>query len=312
MLIGHEKLRLFFEQSVANGTLSHAYCFTGPGSVGKRTFARDLAAELLKVKISELENHPDFIYLERTEDAKTGKLKKDIIIGQARALRERLGRTAWRGGYQVVIINEAELLNTESANALLKLLEEPPKQLVFFLITENEAFLLPTIRSRMQMFYFSLVPTKMIANGLVVTGVEKTQAEMVARLSLGRVGRAKELLQPEVLSKYEIERLRCDEIMAVPLYKRLTIVETLVNDLEEGERGREQLQTILEQWSLTVRDRILQQIGVNNYTSVDESSRTTALPKVLQEQLDRITRLQSLLHQNINTRLALEELCLHF
>ena len=138
MLIGHAKILEFFENALKSGSLSHAYCFVGQGQVGKRTLAKILAAKILKTDLSKLSCHPDFYYLERIEDEKTGKLKKEISIAQARYLKTHLIGKSWSGGYKVVIVDEAELLNEESSNALLKTLEEPKAKTIFFLLTENE------------------------------------------------------------------------------------------------------------------------------------------------------------------------------
>ena len=126
-IIGHEKIISFFDKVIANGALAQSYCFVGAGGVGKKTVARYLATQILKVSDKQLNTHPDFYYLCRQIDEKTEKIKKDIGIAQARQIKEKLGRKSWFGGYQVIIIDEAELLNEESANALLKSLEEAGK-----------------------------------------------------------------------------------------------------------------------------------------------------------------------------------------
>lgn len=131
--IGQHKIVKFFDNAIKNGHLSHCYCFVGPDGIGKKTLAKKLSAELLKVAEDKLATHPDFIYLERETDEKTGKLKKNISIEQARNLRSRLRSKSWLDGYRAVIIDETELLNEESSNALLKLLEEPSEQNIFFL-----------------------------------------------------------------------------------------------------------------------------------------------------------------------------------
>ena len=123
-IIGHSKIISFFETAIAKNKLAQSYCFAGRDQVGKKTIAHHLAAKILNIQENKLDTYPDFYYLSRQIDEKTGKLKKEISIAQARQIKDRLGSKAWFGGYQVIIIDEAELLNEESGNALLKLLEE--------------------------------------------------------------------------------------------------------------------------------------------------------------------------------------------
>ena len=98
--------------------------------MGKRKIAQFVASQLLGVSEDKLTTHPDYYYLARLSDEKLASLK-DISIGQAREMRGRLQNRSWLGGYQITIIDEAELLNEESGNALLKILEEPGERNVF-------------------------------------------------------------------------------------------------------------------------------------------------------------------------------------
>ena len=138
-IIGHEKIIAFFDKLVTNGALSQSYCFVGSDGMGKKTVARYLATQLLKIQDKQLDTHPDFYYICRQIDEKTEKIKKDIGIAQIRQIKEKLGRKSWFGGYQIIVIDEAELLNEESGNALLKSLEEAGAQRVFFLLTPPDS-----------------------------------------------------------------------------------------------------------------------------------------------------------------------------
>ena len=147
-MIGYGAQKKYFLEALHAGSLAHAYILVGPDGVGKRTLAMEVAAELMQVPVEKVTVNPNFLYVRRLEDEKTGKLKKELSVAQARELRARLAGSAWGSGYRVVVIDEVELLNAEAANALLKLLEEPPKDTVFFLLTNNDVQLLPTIISR--------------------------------------------------------------------------------------------------------------------------------------------------------------------
>ena len=82
-IIGHEKILQFFDSVIANDNLSHAYCFVGPRSVGKKAVAKNLASRILNIDKDKLYTSPDFSFVERSINEKTGKTRKDITIDQA-------------------------------------------------------------------------------------------------------------------------------------------------------------------------------------------------------------------------------------
>ncbi len=154
----------------------HALLFAGAPGQGKRDFAECYAAHLLcerpaadgcacgqcagcKLRLSG--NHPDLLRMvpaaeQDDAEASPGKTKPStqIVIEQVRQLRDRLEVSAHQSGTRVVIIDPAEAMNRNTANALLKLLEEPPPQTVLLLISSTPRGLLPTIRSRCQQWDF--------------------------------------------------------------------------------------------------------------------------------------------------------------
>src|SRR3989338_5352991 len=98
MVIGHAKILDFFDKVIANGNLSHAYCFVGPAQVGKCTVAKYLAAKLLKVAPEKLSTQPDFTLVKQELNEKTGKTKQNIDIDQIRDLCAALSRYSFLGG----------------------------------------------------------------------------------------------------------------------------------------------------------------------------------------------------------------------
>ena len=301
-IIGHEKIISFFSKVIANNALSQSYCFVGSDGAGKKTTARYLASQILNVTDKQLDTHPDFYFISRQIDEKTEKLKKDISALQARQIKEKLGRKSWFGGYQVIIIDEAELLNEESGNALLKNLEEAGGQRVFFLLTSDDSALLPTIRSRCQMFYFSLVDIKVIESGLIQLGYREALSAESAKLSWGRPGRAIMLADSEesrINFNAEIERWQ--KIENAPFHQKIKAVEDLFNEKIDNLRTSEKLSNALETWTVLWRGRILDTIDAGGATA--SLSQMAAL-------IASFKKAKILLSQNTNPRLVVEQVLL--
>ena len=311
-LIGQEKIISFFEKLIAKNSLSQAYCFVGRDSVGKRTVARHLSSQLLTIEDQKLDTHPDFYYLSRSVDEKTGKLKKEISIAQARQIKGRLGSRSWFGGYQAVIIDEAELLNEESGNALLKILEEPTLKRVFFLLTNDDSKLLPTIKSRCQMIYFPLVLENEIKSGLVGLGYAKEIAAEAAELAWGRPGLAITLCtNEEAVTNARNELKRWETIVAEPFYKKLTAVEDLLGDEEKNKistvRTGEKLQDVLEIWQVLWRNILLDKLFNKENKIIAKAN--MPITKIVR-MIDLFRSSQVLLGQNVNPKLVMEQILL--
>lgn len=313
MIIGHQAITDFFDHAIKTGDLSHAYCFLGYDQVGKRTVAKNIAAKLLATTEEKLLQHPDFYYLERETDEKTGKLRKNISITQTRALRLRSQNRSWLGGYQVAIINEAELLNAESANALLKILEEPGEKSVFFLLAESESLLLPTVCSRCQLFFFNLVGEAEIKTGLMNQGYEADEAERAATFSWGRPGRAQELAgDPEKTAQYISELHRWTKIAGAPFYGKLKAIEDLFAEKEDTIRRQSKLQKVLDIWIMLWRDLMLMSSGQaknNEWAAEISKIKKIEAPEAAQF-ITALEETKVLLSQNVNAPLLFEQLLL--
>ena len=162
LLIGHEHAEHTLLDALRGGRLHHAWLITGPEGVGRATlayrFARRLlagGADTLQMAPSELVfrrvaagTHADLLTIEREWDDKKKRLKKNIAAEAVREIPGFLHLTPAEGGWRVVILDGAEDMNAHSANALLKVLEEPPARAVLMLISAAPGRLLPTLRSR--------------------------------------------------------------------------------------------------------------------------------------------------------------------
>jgi DNA polymerase III subunit delta' len=153
-----------------DGRLAHALLLAGPGGVGKRSFARRLAASLLCESRSEdgtpcgqcrgcaqfnAGTHPNLLWVVR-ELNREGREKRDISIDQMREVMDRLALSSHYGAARVVVVDPADALNASGVNALLKTVEEPPPGTHIVLLSQRPMALAPTLRSRCQRLSFAL------------------------------------------------------------------------------------------------------------------------------------------------------------
>ncbi len=220
---GHDDIVENLRQSRIQGRFPHAFFFAGPEGVGKRTFAQTLARALLCERSTEATldpcnvcpsclqviggTHPDVHMVARPED------KHELPIKVIRDLCAELSLKPARGARKVAIVDDADDLNDEAANAFLKTLEEPPPGSVLILIGTSPELQLETTISRCRVVRFSPLPESELATLLREQGVtsDPTEAARLARLAEGSVGRARGLADPE-LSHFR--RSMIDEISA--------------------------------------------------------------------------------------------------
>lgn len=144
-IVGQEHVTTALGNSLKNGTIGHAYLFTGPRGVGKTSIARILAHEVNDLPYEEDATHLDIIEIDAASNRR---------IDEIRALRERVHNAPTSAKYKVYIIDEVHMLTKEAFNALLKTLEEPPQHVIFILATTEVHKLPETIISRTQRFSF--------------------------------------------------------------------------------------------------------------------------------------------------------------
>lgn len=219
-LEGHDDVVEKFRSALAKGRLGSTFLFVGPEGVGKRAFATRLAQSLLceTRDAAELDpcgqcpgcqqtlagTHPDFLYVCRPAGKNVlplGLLKGDDPDYPVReSLLFNLSLRPFRGGRKVAVIDDADYLNQEGANCLLKTLEEPPAGSVLILIGTSADRQLPTIRSRAQIVRFKPLAQETLARLLVEQGVaaDPATAKKLAQHSGGSLSRARELADPEL------------------------------------------------------------------------------------------------------------------
>jgi DNA polymerase III subunit delta' len=206
-VLGHDASAGLFKAAFASGKPHHAWLITGAKGIGKASFAYAMARHVLGHSMRpeqvtrwvHARAHPDLTILERGfNDAKPKKLKGEIGVDEARSFIDFFSRTSGSGGWRVGIVDCADDLNTESANALLKLVEEPPNKVLILLVCHAPGKLLRTLRSRCRTLVLApleIALTAQILNALPLESAPGEQAlSDVARLSGGAPGQALALL----------------------------------------------------------------------------------------------------------------------
>jgi DNA polymerase-3 subunit delta' len=203
----------------------HAWLIAGPAGIGKATLAYRMArfvlahpdprtpavqrATSLQVDADHpvarriaAQAHGDLLVLERTINEKTNKLRQDIQVDDVRRTVTFFGSTAGEGGWRVAIVDAVDELNREGANALLKVLEEPPRRAVLLLVSHSAARVLPTIRSRCRLLALRpLLATEVARAAATAIGQDAEAANIKAAAAVadGSVRRALALLDGEAL-----------------------------------------------------------------------------------------------------------------
>lgn len=321
-LVGNERVKRALQGAVREGQLGPSLLFSGPDGVGKRQFALALAKTINCPNASggdralpdSCDLCPSCRKIERGEHMDVLIVRPEtafLRIEQIRSLCEHAYRKPFEAHWRVFIIDEAETMTEQAANALLKTLEEPPAGSVLILLTSQLTRLLPTIRSRCQIYHFAPLTTAEIEGFLRERFVRpEEEIRLLARLSRGRIGKALSI----DLSVYREMRREVLELLTVlGAGDRVRLIRAAEYwgrrlDREEFERRLDVLEQVLA-------DVLRLQLEAGEVVNADIAAHLRSLavwwpPSRVVRFMEKLAALRRDLWRQLNRQLALEALFL--
>ena len=319
-IIGQTRIIRLLQRALAQDLLPHAFLFTGIEGVGKKSTALTLAKvvncqdsasgdccdQCISCRKAASGNHPDIDLIEREGPF--------IKIEQIRALKHRLRFKPLEGRYRVTVISNSQHLKVEAANALLKVLEEPPADNLIILTAIETTALLPTIVSRcLHLPLQPLAAVEISAHLGKIHSVSPERAAVIARLSGGSLSRAMALLDEKKLGRRNLILEAVAEIHKCRITDLLAAISRWKGDNLDLQQDLEWLKT----W---IRDLLVQKfeatdsVGLLNSDLADKIKATAAHMSSyhLLQFFDLVCTVQGAIGYNVNRRLSLETLLLLF
>lgn len=269
-LLGHEWAVDMLRRHVARGDVRHAYLFSGPPGLGRRTLALRLAQALNCEKPVapgepcfncrtcnqiEIMQHPDLAVIQAIDDDGVGKEGGTLKVDQIREIQRMLNLKPYQSPYRVALFLRFQEANDNASNALLKTLEEAPAHAVLLLTADNPEQLLPTINSRCEILRLRPLPLEAIVADLLERGVDEDRARLLAHISGGRPGFARKLIEDATVLEKREERLNdLQTILPASRVEKFSYAEKLAKDKDAMR------QTILV-WLSYWRDVLLRVAG---------------------------------------------------
>jgi len=251
-LAGHAETERLFVDAFGGGRLAHAWLITGPRGIGKATLAFRLARFILAQKSGAPVNeaalemapsdplfrriasggHADLLVVERAVDPKTEKRRTEITVDNVRNVKGFLSKTPAEGGWRVVIVDAADEMNANAANALLKVLEEPPARALLLLVAHNPGRLLPTIRSRCRKLTAKPLSDETVGDllGRYRPDLDAADRQTLVALAEGSIGRALAYADEEGMGLYREAIRLLDNMPGVDVQAVHKFADTAVRD----------------------------------------------------------------------------------
>ena len=315
---GHQQNLMILNNAIEKGRVAHAYQFSGPEGVGKVNVAKQFIANLFcNNKEGEFpcgecsqcnklihENHPDFYFLQPAGTR--------IKIEQIRQLQKTFHYKPYEATYKVYLIKDADTMTTEAANSLLKILEEPPVETVFILITAKPYAMLPTIHSRCQHIYFQKLGLEEVEKYLKDNfTLNDDQVTLFASLADGSLAKAESLVTTNEITDIRKELV---ELMSMVLENDQV---KIIRINSEWEKRKEQFPLMLELLELFYRDLLILKETKNKSLILNKDEQPFLEDMVhyyqytdLTELILQLEQLRKHMAQNVNYKLILDNLFL--
>ena len=257
-ITGHKTQISGLRQAVISGRVAHAYLFSGPSGVGKKTTAMTLAASLLCDQTQAGDacgncancrqvmhnNHPDLY-----EIIPNGA---SIKIEQIRDLQQKARYKSYQNKHQIFIIDPVEAMTRESANCFLKILEEPPEQTILILISAQPDLLLPTVISRCQPMSFKELSLEEISSLLIkLAGITGEKARLVSQIAQGSIGKAISYTNDDTQFKLR------DLVISLAESTRRSAIPRLLQEVEDILKKKTNVWKMSEMLLLWYRDLLI-------------------------------------------------------
>jgi DNA polymerase-3 subunit delta' len=325
-ILGHEWAKSILQEHIIQNRLRHAYLFTGPQGVGRRTLGLNFAQAINCPQppvpgescgncrtcqhIAKMQ-HPDLSIIQ------ADKVGGVIKVEQIRELQHNLSLAPYEASYRLALLLRFEEAHTSAANALLKTLEEPPSRVILILTAESQECLPATIVSRCEVLNLRSLPLEEVIQGLQeLLKIDEDQARLLAHISNRRPGYAINLSRQAHLMEQRQSWLEDHAaILSATRLERFAYAATLTKD-RDRDQVRENLQMHIQVWLSYWRDVLMCKIGPTvPFINLDHAEEIELLASQLElEQIHctirALERTQQLVSLNINLQLAVENLML--
>ena len=314
-VLGHSRPIELLKRAIQRNKLAHSYLFLGNEGIGKKWVALQFAKALnclnegvekgeacdhcLSCKKIDHALHPDVLLIEPIGQG----IKKEQII----QMQKELAYKPYEGKRRVCILTAADRMAHDIPNTLLKTLEEPPLHTVIILLANSSRFILPTILSRCQQIRFNPLPISLVSKWLMEgTGLDETEAHLLASLSDGSPGKALEIRE-------EINQIPREELLKNWVGLKSLSFEKMGSWVEFLPSQRENLLLMLEVAKTLLRDLVIVKTLKKEPKLIHSDLLQVMEPLAANWSLSSLLKRMEVLHQttlavrsNANTRLAME------